>query len=141
MLLETPAEAPAGQQLAKAHDMYSLALQRPLAELEALAAGCPPLMQPRQKGALSLHRFSALQRRMPGTSVLHYTCSCACHGLVHHQYKNLNFDLQPGGRRRGSRRRPPSSPPTLTRTTMSRMRRTSLRAKRRTPLQRQMMMR
>lgn len=50
MLLETPAEEAAGRQVAKAQDMYSLALLQPLAELEAIAAVCPSLLQPDQKG-------------------------------------------------------------------------------------------
>ena len=50
MLLQMPAEEVAGQQSAKAYDMYSLALMRPLAELEAFAIAYPLQLQPTQKG-------------------------------------------------------------------------------------------
>ena len=51
MLLQVPADEVAGQQSAKAYDMYSLALMRPLAELEAFAIAYPLQLQPVQKGA------------------------------------------------------------------------------------------
>lgn len=50
MLLQMPAEEVAGQQSAKAYDMYSLALMRPLAELEAFAKAYPLQLRPVQKG-------------------------------------------------------------------------------------------
>ena len=73
MLLETPAEEVAGRQLAKAFDMYSLALMQPLAELEASASACPLQLQPAQKGILCPVTW-------PNTSSLHelyQTCSGA----------------------------------------------------------------
>lgn len=50
MMLETAACVPDGPQLAKAYDMYALALAQPLAELGALAARYPALSRPAQKG-------------------------------------------------------------------------------------------
>ncbi len=55
MLLATLAEEVAGQQPAKAYDMYSLALMRPLTELGAFASAYPSQLQPPRKGVLVRH--------------------------------------------------------------------------------------
>ncbi len=50
MMLETAAVVPDGPQLAKAYDMYALALAQPLAALGAIAARYPALSRPAQEG-------------------------------------------------------------------------------------------